>query len=55
MFRITKRCPQDFNLICIIILIIHDPFEQKWFTLSVFSPKVQWETTNNNPTRLIKV
>jgi hypothetical protein len=34
--RITKGCLQDFNLLCTIMLYTTF-FEQKWFTLSVFS------------------
>jgi hypothetical protein len=40
VFRIAKKCYQDFNFLCIIIFVIHH-FFWKWLTISVFSPTLE--------------
>jgi len=37
VFKIAKEYHQDFNLLRIIIFVIHHLFGERWFTLSVFS------------------
>jgi hypothetical protein len=58
MFKITKGCDQDFNLLCTIILIIYHLFEQKWLTLNVLSPKERdpkgTPITLMHPTKVMK-
>jgi len=41
MLIITKRCHQDFNLLCTTILVIHHFLSEKWLTLNVISPQ-EW-------------
>jgi hypothetical protein len=43
VFKIAKKCYQDFNFLCIIIFVIHH-FFWKWLTFSVF-----WLTLENFP------
>jgi hypothetical protein len=37
VFKITKGCHQDFNLLNTMIFTRHHFFGKEWFTLSVFS------------------
>jgi len=42
VFKVFKRCHQDFSILHIIILVIHHFFLPKWITFNVLSLFFSW-------------